>query len=1018
MALPSPPRHADVITVGRLAAAWDHVLRKNSAAGVDGVTVSAWAAGAGERLPALAAELAGGTWRPRPARRLVLDDLPERPLAIPCVEDRVVQRAIALAIGPWSESRLAPSVWAYRKGRGVSRALDHAGRQVALGRRWVVRADIESFFDRVDRGLLAAALTADGFEPETVALIGAIVEAGVAHGANVTVDDLGVVQGSALSPLLANLYLRSVDAALDALGEERGFAYLRYSDDFCILGRNEGALNDALHALADGLAALGLRLSARKTRRGHVGAGVEWLGARFDASGRRPARRMLEAFAERAGALTAAGDLEGLAELHATWRRSYGALHLDDIATGPMLAARVVETAGRAEAATLARCEELREAVGGDWAEHPAVHVALVEAWREAGLLAGVLLDARAAVRGLSGRKKGRERGSSGGLTERLAAAVGLAPGELARLARPWGELPDALGQAGLTELAAAARAVARRRSEGVVADREGATAAAVAGVDLEAGAAAAWAASFAGRVDRHLVELEDGRGHRRLVGRQQALDGEAVRAHLAGRSTRGVYLVDGSGAVVATCLDVRLAREAALGGRGGDGGWGLGPKQRLALLGGLVHDHAVALVRAAERRGVAVVMEATGARARRLWVRFEERVPMRHARGLWLRVEDDVGPAPEEVRRFRYPNTDALGAGAGPTLMLPLGGRRGGERAVVVDRRGEVVVDALGAFARAERLGARALRAIIFGPSGGPLAEAQKRKAAAWAKLPHTAQVMARCGVLRGLAEKAQVFGRLEGEERQSVVQGLAGLPEAERVAGVLAVLAPTGEREWGVRKRVKGAGRYPASCARLRARHGVLAKEVGCDCVFSGLRAGAYPTPVLHTLRVHQVAAFGRTGRGGGGREAVKRGEGGEGSSRAEVVKGPGGGADGGRRAPPRPPPSAASPSAASPPGRPAEVARPPKGPERVAASARPAEPAADGGLAQEVLERFVGAVERIQRLRLAVENAQRGLARSEAALDELFGELGVDRVRLPQGWLVRRRDAEGGVRFVIEL
>ena len=142
--------------------------------------------------------------------------------------------------------------------------------------------------------------------------------------------------------------------------------------------------------------------------------------------------------------------------------------------------------------------------------------------------------------------------------------------------------------------------------------------------------------------------------------------------------------------------------------------------------------------------------------------------------------------------------------------------------------------------------------------------------------------------------------------------------------------------------RRRLQRLTAHPVGCARLRERHAPLVGEAGCDCRFSGLWGGAYPTPVLHVLRPAEVPVFRRQ----------------------------------------------------------QEEARHRRRKARAAAAPERREPAPAAG---DRFERAFGKLSNLYRQR---ESVDRGLARAEAELDALFDEAATDRVRLPTGTLVRRQ------------
>ena len=262
-----------------LDAALDHVVARSEAAGEDGLTPERFAEQADRRLGRLAGDLLHGRYRPAPLLGLLLlkDDGGLRPLAVPTVRDRVAQRAVGQALDPAVETLLEDSSYAYRKGlsrAGAARAVEQAYRD---GYRYVLDADVESFFDAVPWPPLLAKLRAlFPFEP-AVDLLEEWVRAPVVFDGRTIPRDRGLPQGSSVAPLLANLYLDQLDEQL----ESQGYRLVRYADDFVVLAKDLDEAKRAHEASRRALADLGLELNDEKTEIRSIDAGFSYLGYLF-----------------------------------------------------------------------------------------------------------------------------------------------------------------------------------------------------------------------------------------------------------------------------------------------------------------------------------------------------------------------------------------------------------------------------------------------------------------------------------------------------------------------------------------------------------------------------------------------------------------------------------------------------------------------------------------------------------------------------------------------------------------
>ncbi len=260
-----------------LWSAWDEVRLARGAPGTDGVGVREFTREAPDHLRRLSREIRARRYRPRPLRRVWVrkrgkeDEF--RPLAIPAVRDRVAAGAAHAVLEHLFEPRFHDSSFGFRRSRGTLAALRRLLRLRDEGMRWVARADVDEFFDRIDQRQLFARL-----EPvlpwEVRRLLVLWTRTWIWDGDDRFRVVRGVPQGTATSPLLANFYLTPFDEHL----EFEGVRAVRYVDDVAAAARTEHEARNAVAAMHAGLAPLGLALNEHRDPVRSWDRGFEFLG--------------------------------------------------------------------------------------------------------------------------------------------------------------------------------------------------------------------------------------------------------------------------------------------------------------------------------------------------------------------------------------------------------------------------------------------------------------------------------------------------------------------------------------------------------------------------------------------------------------------------------------------------------------------------------------------------------------------------------------------------------------------
>jgi CRISPR-associated protein Cas1 len=257
-----------------LLSAWEEVRESAYEDGEPGAAVTAFERQALSRLTELAGEVATGEYRPKPMTGVTISKPGGgiRELAVGAVEDRIVERAVLAVLDRLIDPLLSPWSFAYRRGLGVKDAVRALAEARDAGLPWAVRTDFEECFASIPRWPVLVKLREVVPDAELVALVQALMGRPVIGSRDRR--GLGLHEGSALSPILSNLYLDEFDRVL--IGQ--GFQVIRYGDDIAIPVIDRPTGERVLELATAAAKPLRLRLEETKSRVAAYDDGVPFLG--------------------------------------------------------------------------------------------------------------------------------------------------------------------------------------------------------------------------------------------------------------------------------------------------------------------------------------------------------------------------------------------------------------------------------------------------------------------------------------------------------------------------------------------------------------------------------------------------------------------------------------------------------------------------------------------------------------------------------------------------------------------
>jgi group II intron reverse transcriptase/maturase len=250
-----------------------YALKREAAAGVDGVRWKEYETELEGRLIDLHSRVHRGAYRAQPSRRIYIPkaDGRQRPLGIAALEDKIVQQAVVTILNEIYESDFLGFSYGFRPGRSQHQALDALTVGITRKRvNWVLDLDIRGFYDNMSHDWTIKFVEHRVGDPRVLRLIKKWLKAGVSEEGKWQESKIGTPQGAVISPLLANIYLHyALDLWVEAWRQKVAHGdviVVRYADDVVLGFELKEEAERFLRELRERLAKFGLELHPEKTQ--------------------------------------------------------------------------------------------------------------------------------------------------------------------------------------------------------------------------------------------------------------------------------------------------------------------------------------------------------------------------------------------------------------------------------------------------------------------------------------------------------------------------------------------------------------------------------------------------------------------------------------------------------------------------------------------------------------------------------------------------------------------------------
>lgn len=837
--------YTKIIDLQKLNEAWKKVKRNKPASGADDITYEEFDNNLAYELKQLKLELEEHEYHVFPVKIVKMQKGEKvRELALYSMRDKVVQASIANELVKIYENRLSNCAYAYRNDLSAMIAIEHIELQIKKGScPFICKTDIKGFFDNISLEILKRKLSFGIKECDVVDLIMKELRVpSVDKYGDLLEKEIGLYQGSGISPVLSNIYLMELDKKI----EEQQVFYIRYADDILIMTSNKDKLIMAVNTLKTLLGELRLELNADKTFLGSIADGFDFLGYHFDSFGKSipgKAVEKLETSLEDVWlTMVGAGIDEKLvkcSQILNGWEQFYkGEKIIHNIYEYVVLVYMVHYKD------VLPNISELRcnyHNANKEIAEY------LISIWKENDWSKNVLIEYEQILlpEGDNSRiSDDRYIAELNCLYEKLFVSSDV---EL------WKDVMQVYSDLGFYNIAEKIMELINKLKDecSYVACQREDTAGDKTNINYDSSTIELFEQCFRGREDMYTREILDGENRRKSEFAAVPLTRDVIRKHLSGSETIGTYLVRNNDTVHYVVFDIDVSRKVLLK-----------DDSKLPEYLDIAGRFASDLCKTIGTMGLKAYIEFSGYRGFHVWIFFSEWLQVRYAYSLMDIIERKMDKIPDNITIERFPAKNKKKNGSsGQNIKLPYGIHiYTGNRAVFLHDDMSYITDVNNFLSTLARYSIDNIKRVI-GANISDVREdktinmpEQKEIRIDYEKLGDISEgikaVLEGCSLMKYLVSKSVNTGYLSHFERLSILNVFGHVGNAGKEFVHLVMSFTINYQYNTTQKFIDRLPEKPISCIKLRDQYKLITAEFGCGCVFKRTK-NCYPSPVIHALK-----------------------------------------------------------------------------------------------------------------------------------------------------------------------